>query len=164
MAKRGRKSKPTAVKELAGNPGKRPLNKREPKVANEKPHMPRGVLWEDAKKFWRDNSDFLHGAGLLTKVDGAAFSLMAQSYAIAMAAAKQLEEEGLTVESSRGDDKKNPVATIFSQNASLFRQWANEFGMTPSARAGIEMPDDAEQLTLADALFQIVDRMEDSGE
>ncbi|MEQ8198694.1 MAG: phage terminase small subunit P27 family, partial [Clostridiaceae bacterium] len=31
MAQRGRKPKPTAIKVLEGNPGKRPLNKNEPK-------------------------------------------------------------------------------------------------------------------------------------
>ena len=30
MAVRGRKPKPTAIKELEGNPGKRPLNGHEP--------------------------------------------------------------------------------------------------------------------------------------
>lgn len=30
MAKRGRKPKPTALKKLEGNPGKRPLNELEP--------------------------------------------------------------------------------------------------------------------------------------
>ena len=31
MATRGRKPTPTAIKELEGNPGKRPLNTKEPK-------------------------------------------------------------------------------------------------------------------------------------
>ena len=33
MATRGRKPTPTAIKELEGNPGKRPLNEKEPKPA-----------------------------------------------------------------------------------------------------------------------------------
>ena len=35
MAQRGRKPKPTAVKVLEGNPGKRSLNTAEPKPENE---------------------------------------------------------------------------------------------------------------------------------
>ena len=34
MATRGRKPKPTALKMLEGNPGKRPLNEYEPKHSN----------------------------------------------------------------------------------------------------------------------------------
>ncbi len=36
---RGRKPKPTAAKIASGNPGKRPLNTREPKVLPEPPHL-----------------------------------------------------------------------------------------------------------------------------
>ena len=46
MAQRGRKPKPTAVKVLEGNPGKRSLNTAEPKKA------PRCPSWleDEAKK------------------------------------------------------------------------------------------------------------------
>ena len=44
MATRGRKPKPTHLKVLAGNPGKRPLPKNEPKP---KPIAPRCPQWLD---------------------------------------------------------------------------------------------------------------------
>ncbi|HZK10243.1 MAG TPA: phage terminase small subunit P27 family, partial [Clostridia bacterium] len=37
MATRGRKPKPTALKVLEGNPGKRPLNKNEPQPERKAP-------------------------------------------------------------------------------------------------------------------------------
>lgn len=37
MAQRGRKPKPTALKELEGNPGKRTLNDKEPKPPKKAP-------------------------------------------------------------------------------------------------------------------------------
>lgn len=40
MAGRGRPPKPTAIKELEGNPGKRPLNKNEPKPKQTAPKCP----------------------------------------------------------------------------------------------------------------------------
>ena len=52
MATRGRKPKPTALKELEGNPGKRPLNDREPKPEKKAPPCPKW-LNDDAKKEWR---------------------------------------------------------------------------------------------------------------
>mgnify|MGYP006980038133 CR=1 FL=1 len=40
MTMAGRKPKPTAVKKLEGNPGKRKLNKKEPIPAKEMPECP----------------------------------------------------------------------------------------------------------------------------
>ena len=48
MASRGRKPIPTAIKELEGNPGGRPLNKREPKPVKKAPRCP--VWLEDEAK------------------------------------------------------------------------------------------------------------------
>ena len=41
MATRGRKPTPTAIKELEGNPGKRPLNAKEPKPVKKAPSCPK---------------------------------------------------------------------------------------------------------------------------
>ena len=52
MAQRGRKPKPTALKELEGNPGGRPLNHNEPKPAKKAPRCP-SWLEDEAKKEWK---------------------------------------------------------------------------------------------------------------
>ena len=52
MATRGRKPKPTALKVLEGNPGKRPLNELEPKPKKQAPSCP-SWLEPEAKKEWR---------------------------------------------------------------------------------------------------------------
>ena len=52
MATRGRKPTPTAIKELEGNPGHRPLNKHEPKPMKKAPACPKSLSTE-AKKEWR---------------------------------------------------------------------------------------------------------------
>lgn len=49
MAQRGRKPKPTAVKVLEGNPGKRSLNTREPQPEKKAPRCP-SWLEDEAKK------------------------------------------------------------------------------------------------------------------
>ena len=49
MAQRGRKPKPTAIKELEGNPGGRPLNPNEPRPDKKAPRCP-SWLEEEAKK------------------------------------------------------------------------------------------------------------------
>ena len=52
MATRGRKPTPTAIKVLEGNPGKRPLNDREPKPAKKAP-----AAKKPAKKVVEDEDD-----------------------------------------------------------------------------------------------------------
>jgi len=68
MATRGRKPKPTALKALEGNPGRRALNENEPK--------PRGAVsacpdWleDEAKAEWARMGEILARMGVLTEVD-----------------------------------------------------------------------------------------------
>lgn len=53
VAQRGRKPKPTAVKMLEGNPGKRSLNAGEPKPEKKAPRCP-SWLEDEAKKMEAD--------------------------------------------------------------------------------------------------------------
>ena len=76
MAQRGRKPKPTALKELEGNPGRRPLNGAEPKPDRKAPRCP-SWLEEEAKKEWRVWA-ILEQMGLLTEMDMAAFASTAR--------------------------------------------------------------------------------------
>ena len=50
MATRGRKPKPTAIKELEGNPGKRPLNANEPKPERKAPRCPGWLATPDERR------------------------------------------------------------------------------------------------------------------
>lgn len=52
MVQRGRKPKPTAMKVLEGNPGKRQLNSKEPKPVKKAPRCP-NWLEDEAKKEWK---------------------------------------------------------------------------------------------------------------
>lgn len=92
---------------------------------------------------------------MLTGVDTAAFRLMAEHYAIAVQAVTELRDGGLTVEGKDGT-KKNPLAQVFKDNSIAFKAFAVEFGMTPSARVRLKLPEEAEQLSLAEQLFRAV--------
>ena len=67
----GRKPKPTAIKKLEGNPGKRKLNTKEPIPAKAMPECPQWLLAE-AKKEWERLADLMNQMGVLTEVDMAA--------------------------------------------------------------------------------------------
>ena len=72
MATRGRKPKPTALKVLEGNPGKRPLNDREPVPPKATLKCPAWLLPE-AKKEWKRLAPALEAMGVLTMADLTAF-------------------------------------------------------------------------------------------
>ena len=79
MAQRGRKPKPTALKVLEGNPGKRQLNIVEPKPKKKAPKCP-AWLDAEAKKEWRRLAKQLEDLGILTQIDMAAFAGYCEAY------------------------------------------------------------------------------------
>lgn len=96
MAIKGRKPKPTAIKLLEGNPGKRPLNKSEPKPKKGAPKCPAWLLPE-AKKEWKRMAEQLELLGLLTAVDMTAFAGYCQSYARWKVAEEFITKHGLYI-------------------------------------------------------------------
>ena len=147
----GRRPKPTAVKLVQGNPGKRPLNDAEPKPERSSARAPRGLGAEGAR-FWRRYAPGLAALGVLTEVDEPAFRMAAEHYEVALRAAQQLHEEELVLE-SRDGPKKNPLTQILRDNSTALRAFLTEFGMTPASRSKIRIESE-EQPSLADELFR----------
>ena len=73
---------PTALRVLHGNPGKRPINKGEPKPDAAKLDPPKW-LGREGRVLWREYAAKLHVLGLLTELD---IELFAQACALAAAA------------------------------------------------------------------------------
>ena len=80
----GRKPKPTALKKLEGNPGKRKLNTKEPVPAKGMPDCPKWLLPE-AKEEWKRLCKKLSEMDVLTltEIDMAAFAAYCQSQSYA---------------------------------------------------------------------------------
>jgi P27 family predicted phage terminase small subunit len=129
----GRKPKPTALKRLAGNPGCRPLNHKEPK--------PKGVptcpshLSKEAKKEWRRVSKELLACGLLTSIDRAALAAYCTTYARWVEAELNIQKHGLVVRTQNGNAIPNPYVGIANRALDLMHKFEIEFGMTPSSRS-----------------------------
>ena len=100
MATRGRKPKPTAMKELEGNPGKHPLNTSEPKPNKKAPACPKW-LEPEAKKEWRRLAKQMEAIGILTEVDMAAFAGYCQAYARWKEAEEFITQHGTIVKTVR---------------------------------------------------------------
>lgn len=150
----GRKPKPTAIKKLAGNPGKRPLNENEPKPRLANPKMPRGVLPKYGQRLWRSLAPRLIELGVLTEFDIPAFEAMCLHYALARMALDEVQQEGkgLTVEED-GKTKKNPAMQAFRENMTAYKSLLVEFGLTPSSRSRIVTAELDQEPTLAEILF-----------
>jgi P27 family predicted phage terminase small subunit len=159
MGKRGPKATPTKLKELRGNPGKRPLPVDEPEPVAEVPMVPRGMKTHHklAVTFWEEHGEAMAGLGVLTAADAGAWRLMAHHYEMALLALKQVEREGLTRRDEAGVERKHPALQIWRDNSRLFLKYAAEFGLTPSGRVGLKVePRKAKAQSIADELFRMV--------
>ncbi len=143
MGRRGPPPKPTRLKLLEGNPGKRRLNRREPKPRLEAPRCP---VWlsEEAKTVWRRTVLELKRAGVLTVVDGDALAAYCQTYARWKAAEEFLANHGdvypLRDENGRIKYMQQfPQVSIARNLLHLLRGYQQEFGLTPSSRSRIEI-------------------------
>ncbi len=136
MAQRGRKPIPTAIKELEGNPGKRVLNKKEPKPKRKAPKCP---MWLDneAKKEWKRTAKQLEQLGILTEVDMAAFAGYCQAYARWKEAEEFISKHGTIVKTPSGYWQQVPQVSIAQTYLKIMNKFCEQFGLTPSARSRI---------------------------
>ena len=136
MAIRGRKTKPTALKVLEGNPGKRPLNDREPVPPKATLKCPAWLLPE-AKKEWKRLAPALEAMGVLTMADLTAFEGYCQAYARWKEAEAFITQHGSIFQTPSGYVQQVPQVSIAQQNLKIMQSLCSEFGLTPATRARI---------------------------
>ena len=154
MGRRGPAPKPTALKRLQGNPGKRALNDSEPRPAATLPRCP-SHLQGEARAEWRRVARVLHESGLLTQVDRAALAIYCQAWARWVKAEAQVARHGEVVKSAAGNVMQNPYLSIANRAMKQVQLMARELGMTPSARSQIKLQP-LDEPSLADLLFEAV--------
>lgn len=138
VTKRGPPPKPTALKELEGNPGNRQLPKNEPKIDKApKTAQPPKHLSKDAKAEWRRLYPVLRACGLISIADLTAFGIYCQLYGRWVDAERQIGDTASLLKTPNGHVQSNPWITISRQTAELMKSYMIEFGMTPAARARI---------------------------
>ena len=133
-----RRPKPTALKILNGNPGKRRLNANEPKAEITIPDCPEH-LNEIARAEWNRITPELASAGLLTRLDRAAIALYCQTWAIWVEAEDKVRKRGRVIVTKSGYPVLNPQHTIATKAANDCKTFAIEFGLTPSSRSRIDI-------------------------
>jgi P27 family predicted phage terminase small subunit len=154
---RGRKPKPTRIKELAGNPGKRRLNDTEPHppVPDVVPYAPK-FLNDEAKDEWNRMVNILLELGLYTEVDHAALAMYCQEWGRWIIAEKKLRVEGEIITGTLGGKFQNPWRYEANKAQEQMRRMLAEFGMTPSSRSRISVPGARDEPNLAEQLFAMV--------
>lgn len=142
MGKRGPAPKPTNLKLLQGNPGKRPVNKSEPQFTKyDEPPKPPTHLNKYGKKEWKRILPVLMNVGLLTEADYATLAAYCQAYGTWVEAEKLIKEKGFTYISDKGNSIQRPEVGIASTAMKNIVTFAREFGMTPSSRSNIKVDD-----------------------
>ena len=137
----GRPPKPTHLKILQGNPGRKPLpqNEPEPKRAERTPSVP---TWLDdkAKGIWKEHARILWAAGLLTQIDREALAALCETTALYRTAVDMIRVEGAVWTSKEtGYTQQSAWATVRGQALNKMQSLWSEFGMTPAARTRIQV-------------------------
>jgi P27 family predicted phage terminase small subunit len=133
---RGPKPKPTALRRLQGNPGKRAYNHDEPLAPRDMPTCPRH-LSSDAKTEWKRIAAALHQMGVLTVVDRAALAAYCQAWGRWVEAERKLKETPLLLKTSSGHVQQSPYLSIANRQLELMGRFMAELGLTPASRSRV---------------------------
>ena len=153
MTMTGRKPKPTAIKLLEGNPGKRHINEKEVKPKKKAPKCPSWLL-PAAKTEWKRMCKQMEHLGILTEVDMAAFAGYCQSYARWKEAEEYITENGITFETPSGYVQQVPQVSIAQQYLKQMSKFCSDFGLTPSSR--VRMPGDNDKSDDVDEMERLL--------
>lgn len=134
---------PTALKVLRGNPGKRPLNDREPKPKRILPRAP-AYLNAEAKREWRRMGGRLYNIGLVTEIDETALAAYCAAWARWVEAERQLQKFGTVIKMGT-TLIPSPYLSVANKAMAQMVKLLAEFGMTPSSRSRVKVEAEAEQ-------------------
>ena len=137
---RGRKSKPTRLKQLAGKPGHRRLPKNEPKPEPGIPAPPISVE-EDriALLEWNRIVPLLARMRILSRIHMAALAAYCMSFSEWQRAEKDIRKNGLILQDALDSVKRNPAVVVSNHAKAHMRAFLVEFGLTPSAQSRINV-------------------------
>lgn len=134
---RGPKPQPTALKVLRGNPGKRPLNRREPQHAALPLEWPSDLVDPVARAEWDRVAAMLVERGQVTTVDRAVLMGYCVKYAQWSALEREAASHPFIVRSPSGYPLPNPALGMANKVFGLMLKAAAELGITPSSRARV---------------------------
>lgn len=132
----GRRPTPTRLRVVRNNPGRRPLNDKEPKPQTALPNLP-AHLSDEAKEEWKRVGKLLADLGLVSELDRGALAGYCQAWGRWVAAEEALKQYGVVVNSPTGYPMQSPFLAIANKALEQMRGFLIEFGMTPSSRTRV---------------------------
>ena len=91
-------------------------------------------IQEEAKAYMQSVIEMLESKGVMQNVDTAALNMLARNYSMFIQANKQLEKDGLTVTTDRGNIVTHPAIKIAKDAQTQAMKVMLEFGLTAKAR------------------------------
>lgn len=148
---RGRRPKPTHLKVVSGNPGKRPLNPAEPRPAGDLAKPPPG-LTRAQRRIWAA-AVACAPLGMLKRLDAGVLKVWVVACDLHGRALLGLEAGGLVVEApSTGFPVQSPYLAIINRQAAIMLKAAAELGFTPSSRTRVAVEPEDRQDAFEDYL------------
>lgn len=141
MGKRGPAPAPTELKLLRGNPGKRPLNDKEPRPAEiQETPKPPAFLGKYGKKEWKRITPLLVKNKLFTELDETALAAYCQAYDRWITVEKCLRGyEKMTYVTDKGNIVQRPEVGIANKAMEELLKFGREFGLSPSSRTNLKV-------------------------
>jgi P27 family predicted phage terminase small subunit len=117
---------------MEGNPGRRPI----PTPPRPQSRAPKCPTWLDveAKAEWHRVAPDLERMHLLSGIDRASLAVYCSAVAEFEQASAVLRKNGRTFETPNGFLQARPEVAMMHRAAMLIRMFAEQFGLTPSAR------------------------------
>lgn len=139
MGARGPRAKPTEIKELEGNPGKRKLNNKPVYDLSDDCQKPPPYLGTYAKKEWKRILPLLEKNGLITDADYIMLAGYCQSVDTWIVAEKAKRANGMTDVTNKGNVIQRPEVGIANSALQNILKFGREFGLSPSSRADFDV-------------------------
>jgi P27 family predicted phage terminase small subunit len=137
---RGPRPRPTQLKLLHGDRKDR-INQHEPTPRQSLPELPDGAS-ADVREVWDYTLRELIAMKIAHAADRDALLCYCEAVVTHRKASALLAKSHVLVQGRDGGLVRNPVIQIQRDAATTIRGFAQEFGLTPSARTRIEAPDD----------------------
>lgn len=134
---KGRKPKPSYLRVLDGNAGRRPLNKDEPKPEHALRDPP-ASLSDRQKEIWRD-ALAQAPPGMLTTLDSSVFKVWVVACDFHDQANDMVTKHGVFMKTKAGAPIQSPWMHVVNKQSQIMMKAAAEMGFTPSSRSRVKV-------------------------
>jgi len=127
--------KPTALRLLHGDRTSR-INKDEPIPRDIRPKLPKGIA-DDVREIWEYTLGELDAMKIATAADRDSLICYCEAVVAHRKASAILAKSQVLVKGLHGGLVRNPALSVQTHAATTIRNFAQEFGLTPSGRSRI---------------------------